>query len=45
MDLRETGWECVDWILLAHGKDERRSPMNTVTNLRVPKKAGNFLTI
>jgi hypothetical protein len=30
----------VDWIHLAHNKDQWRAVVNTVTNLRVPKKAG-----
>jgi hypothetical protein len=44
MDLREGGWEVVDWIHLAQDRDQWRAIMSTVMNLRVPQKAGNFLT-
>jgi hypothetical protein len=36
MDLRDIGWEGVDWIYLAQGKDHWRAVVNTVMNLRVP---------
>jgi len=36
MDLRERGWESVDWIHLAQDKDEWKAVVNTVMNLRVP---------
>jgi hypothetical protein len=36
MDLRETGWDGVDWIDLAQDRDNWRSLMNTVMNLWVP---------
>jgi hypothetical protein len=36
MDLNEIGWEIVDWIHLAHDRDEWRAPVNGVKNLRVP---------
>jgi len=36
MDLRELGWECVDWIHLAEDRDQWRAVVNTVMNLRVP---------
>jgi hypothetical protein len=42
MDLKEIGWEGVDWMHLAQ---DRRALVNTVMNLlRIPLKAGNFLT-
>jgi hypothetical protein len=44
MDLREIRWEGVDWIHLAQDRDQLWILVNTVMNLRVPKKAGNFLT-
>jgi hypothetical protein len=36
MDLKETGWEGMDWIHLAQDRDPWRALVNTVTNLRVP---------
>jgi hypothetical protein len=36
MDLREIGWDGVDWIDLAQDRDEWRALVNTVMNLRVP---------
>jgi hypothetical protein len=44
MDLREIGWEDMDWMHLGQDKDQRRALVNTVINLRVPLKAENFLT-
>jgi hypothetical protein len=36
MDLRETGWDGVDWIDMAQDRDQWRALVNTVLNLRVP---------
>jgi hypothetical protein len=36
MDLRETGWDGIDWIDLAQDRDQWRAPVKTVMNLRVP---------
>jgi predicted nucleotidyltransferase len=36
MDLREIGWDDVDWIELAQNRDQARDLVNTVMNLRVP---------
>jgi hypothetical protein len=36
MDLREIGWEGVDWMHLAQDRDHCRSLVNTVMNRRVP---------
>jgi hypothetical protein len=36
MDLRETGWDGMDWIDLAQNRGQWRAPVNTVMNLRVP---------
>jgi hypothetical protein len=44
MDLREIGWDGVDWIDLAQDRDQWRALVNTVMNLRVPKNAENFLS-
>jgi hypothetical protein len=34
-DLREIGWDGVDWIELAQDRDRWRALVNTVINLRV----------
>jgi hypothetical protein len=36
IDLRDVGWGGMDWIDLAHDRDQWRALVNTVTNLRVP---------
>jgi hypothetical protein len=36
MDLREVGWDGMDWIDLTEDRDQRRALVNTVMNLRVP---------
>jgi hypothetical protein len=36
MDLREIGWNGMDWIDLAQNRDKWRALVNTVMNLRVP---------
>ena len=36
MDLRETVWDGIDLIDLAHDRDQWRALVNTVMNLRVP---------
>jgi hypothetical protein len=37
MDLREIGWDDLDWINVAQVRDRRRALVNTVMmNLRVP---------
>jgi hypothetical protein len=36
MDLREIGWSGMDWTDLAQDRDQWRSLVNTVMNLRVP---------
>jgi hypothetical protein len=35
IDLRETGWDGVDWVNLAQDRDHWRALVNTVMNLRV----------
>jgi hypothetical protein len=44
MDLKETGWEVVDWIHLAQDMDHWRAVMYIIMNLRFPQNAGNFLS-
>jgi hypothetical protein len=36
MDLREIGWDGVDWIEMAQDRDQLRAIVNTVMNLGVP---------
>jgi hypothetical protein len=36
MDLREIGWDGIDWIDLAQDGDQWRALVNTMMNLRVP---------
>jgi hypothetical protein len=36
MDLREIGWDGVDWINLAEDRDQWRALVNIVINLWVP---------
>jgi hypothetical protein len=35
MDLREIGWDGIDFIVLAQDMNQRRALLNTVMNLRV----------
>jgi hypothetical protein len=42
MDLREIGWDDVDWIDMAQDRDQWRALVNTVLNLRVQSNAGKF---
>jgi hypothetical protein len=36
LDLREIGWDGMDWIELAQDRDQWRALVNTVMNLLVP---------
>jgi hypothetical protein len=36
MDLKETSWECAEWICLAKDRDQWRALVNTVMNFQVP---------
>jgi hypothetical protein len=36
MDLREIGWNGVDWIDMAQDRDQWRAVVSTVLKLRVP---------
>jgi hypothetical protein len=41
MDIREIGWEAVDWIHLTQDRDKWRALVNTIMNVGVEK---SFLT-
>jgi hypothetical protein len=41
MDLREIGWDGVDWIGLAQDRDQWRALVNTVMNLGFHKMLGS----
>jgi hypothetical protein len=43
MDLREIGWDSMEWIDLAQDRDEWWALVNTAINLRVPSNSGKFL--
>jgi hypothetical protein len=36
MDLKEIGWECVDWMHLAQERDQWQDVLNMVMNFQVP---------
>jgi hypothetical protein len=44
MDLRETGWDDMDWINVARDRDQWRALVDTVMNLRFPQYSGNILS-
>jgi hypothetical protein len=44
IDLREIGWDGVDWMDMAQDRGQWRACVNTVLNLRVPQNAGKFLS-
>jgi hypothetical protein len=41
MDLREVGWDGMNWIDLAQDRDQWMALVNTVMNLRVYKMLGS----
>jgi hypothetical protein len=44
IDLRERGWDGMDWIDLAQDRNQWRALVNTVMNLQVPSNAVKFLS-
>jgi hypothetical protein len=36
MDIKEIGWDGMDWIDLAHNRDQWRDLVNTVMDLWIP---------
>jgi hypothetical protein len=45
MNVREIGWEGMNWIGLAQGRNNRRDFLNVIMNFQFPKNAGKFLSI
>jgi hypothetical protein len=43
MDLREIGWDGMDWIDLAHDRDQWRALVNMVMNLQLSIKCWKVL--
>jgi hypothetical protein len=43
IDLREIEWD-MDWIHLVQDREQWRTLVNTVMNIRVPYNFGNFLS-
>jgi hypothetical protein len=43
LDLKEIGWNGMDWIDMAQDRDQWRALVNTVMNFGFLKIAGNFL--
>jgi hypothetical protein len=44
MDLREIGWDGIDWIDLAQDRDQWRALVNMVMNFWVPYNPGKCLS-
>jgi hypothetical protein len=44
VDLRERGWGGTDWIDLAQDRDQWRTLVNTVMNIRFPQHFVKFLS-
>jgi len=45
MGIKENGREAVEWTGLTQDWEKWQDVVNTVLELRVPKCAGNFLTV
>jgi hypothetical protein len=44
IDLREIGWDGMDWMDLTQDRDQWRDIMNTVMNFWVASNAGKYLS-
>jgi hypothetical protein len=44
MDLKDVGYEDMDWSFLVQDRDRWQTVPDAVMNLRVPQNTGNFLT-
>jgi len=42
MNLKKTGWGYVDWVHMAQNRDQWRTHVNTVLNIRVILNAVNL---
>jgi hypothetical protein len=42
MDLREIGWDGMDWIYQAQDRDQSKALVNMVMNVRIPQNVGKF---
>jgi hypothetical protein len=45
MDLREMGWDGIDWIDVANDRDQWRALVNTVMNHRVPSVMSELICV
>jgi hypothetical protein len=43
-DLREIGWDAMDWSGVAQDRDQWKALVNTVINFRAPQNTGKFLS-
>jgi hypothetical protein len=43
IDVKETGWDDVDWIHLAYNRDQRPALLKMIMKFGFHKFAGNFL--
>jgi hypothetical protein len=44
IDLREIGWDFMDWINLAQDREQWRTLVNTVMSLGIVQNVGKFLS-
>jgi hypothetical protein len=44
MDLRETGWEDIDWIGLVEVRDREGGLVKPIMNIRIPQNFGKLLS-
>jgi hypothetical protein len=45
MNIREIGWDGMDWICLAQDRDQLRALVKAVMNLRAPYDSGKLQSI
>jgi hypothetical protein len=44
MDLRDIGWDGMEWIDLAQDRDQWRALVNMAVDLRIAQNVGKFLS-